>query len=59
MHQQAAEKASSRVILSPFAPIRTVLSEAKELRVNSAKDLFCVFNEKEQMLRGDYSEVLK
>jgi len=27
------------VILSPFAPLRTVLSVAKELRVDSAKNL--------------------
>jgi hypothetical protein len=27
------------VMLSPFAPLRTVLSEAKELRINSAKHL--------------------
>jgi hypothetical protein len=29
-------------MLSPFAPIRTVLSEAKELRVNSAKHLLLI-----------------
>jgi hypothetical protein len=32
-------------MLSPFAPFRTVLSEAKELRVNSAKHpLFFIEN---------------
>jgi hypothetical protein len=47
-------------MLSPFAPIRTVLSEVKELRVNSAKHLlFLIEIVKAAVPCTDYSEVFK
>jgi hypothetical protein len=46
-------------MLSPFAPIRTVLSEAKELRVNSAKHLlFLVENKQKQIPRSAWDDMV-
>ena len=47
-------------MLSPFALFRTVLSEAKELRINSAKHLlYFVEDNQKQIPRADYSKVFK
>ena len=46
-------------MLSPFAPFRTVLSEAKELRVNFAKHLlFLVENKQKQIPRSARDDIV-
>ncbi len=49
-------KQFERVMLSPFAPLRTVLSAAKELRVNSAKHPGIWGKQNAEILCGVYRE---
>jgi hypothetical protein len=46
------------VMLSPFALFRTVLSEAKELRVNSAKHLLFPIANKSRILRAARDDIV-